>query len=212
MTRATRGRSLKVPGATGTTRQAGRRPGLPARAGGDQLTVTGRNEPAGGCLFARPLRLIIPSSRCGGPASPEPVLLDRQMIDGLLGATRDGVSGTLGPASPGPSHDRSTGRRRGSRGECAVRLLPPSIPSWISLRAARRIRRSPGSCALARAPSAAIFGRYSEGSASLREPGWSACCAAPRDYEFPGFDPLPGQCAADCGSRRPGTTSPTPWS
>jgi len=45
------------------------------------------------------LRLIIPSSRCGGPASAEPVLLDRQTeretIDGLLRAARDGLSGAL---------------------------------------------------------------------------------------------------------------------
>jgi len=31
-----------------------------------------------------------------------------------------------------------------------------------------------------------------------------------RDYEFPGFDPLPGQYAADCGSRRSGNNVSNP--
>jgi hypothetical protein len=68
-------------------------------AGGDQLTVTERDEPAGGCLSAQPFRLIIPSSRRGDPSSREPVLLDRQTerdtIDGLLHAAEDGLSGAL---------------------------------------------------------------------------------------------------------------------
>lgn len=63
------------------------------------MTVTERDEPAGGCLSAQPFRLVIPSSWRGGPASCEPVLLDRQTerdtIDGLLCAAKDGLSGAL---------------------------------------------------------------------------------------------------------------------
>jgi hypothetical protein len=211
MTRATRGRSLKVPGATGTTRQAGRRPGLPVRAGGDQLTATGRNEPAGGCLSARPLRLMIPSSRCGGPAPPEPVPLDRQMIDGLLGAIRDGLSGALGLASPGPLRDlpRDVGGGAAANVPCA-RCRPRSRAGsrrgrrvesgdrWAVVHQRER-RRLPSSEGI---PKAWRHFANLAGQRAARPPG----------LRISGIRSLPGQCAADCGSRRPGTTCPTPWS
>jgi hypothetical protein len=87
MTGAAHPHSLKVPAYRNDG--ASQEPASPpARAGGDQVTVIGRDEPVAGCPSAQPLRLIIPSSRCGGPASREPVLLDRQTeretIDGLL--------------------------------------------------------------------------------------------------------------------------------
>jgi len=122
----------------------------------------------------------------------------------------DDLSGALGPASPGALRDLPRDVGGGAAADAPYARCRPSIPSWISPRAARRIRKIAGQLCIS---ASTVDYLLSEGIPKARR--HLANPAGQRTARPPGLRISRIRSAsrsvrADCGSRGSGTTSPTP--